>query len=319
MEVPGLTSRNVTLPVDAGRGYGRDDGVEVRYLVGGEGPPVVLLHGIGLDAATVSWRHALPALAEDYRVYAPDFPGHGRSEKPSVRYTTSYFRNVLRAFLAELDVASPRLVGISMGGAVALGHALGHALDNGGNGDGRADAASRDNGDGRADPGDGVEQLVLIDSYGLGEDAPWRAGASALLRTPFAHRLWWSGMGITRDAVRGHLRNVVAERPRDDLVEDVYHAVQDDAVGRTVSSWQRSEFRPGGFETCYADRLSALDVPTLLVHGGADPLLPAEWSKRAVERVTDGRLQVFEQCGHWPPRERPEEFVRVLDWFLDGG
>lgn len=312
MEVPGITSRNVTLPVDAGRGYGRDDEVEVRYLVGGGGPPVVLLHGIGLDAATVSWRHALPALAEDYRVYAPDFPGHGQSEKPSVRYTTSYFRDVLRAFLAELDVARPRLVGISMGGAVALGHALD-------SGNSRADGGSRDDGNGRDAPEDGVEQLVLIDSYGLGEDAPWRAGASALLRTPFAHRLWWSGMGTTRDAVRGHLRNVVAERPPEDLVEDVYRAVQDDAVGRTVSSWQRSEFRPGGFETCYSDRLSALDVPTLLVHGGADPLLPAEWSKRAVEQVADGRLQVFDQCGHWPPRERPEEFLRVLDWFLDGG
>lgn len=281
----GVESRRAALPVGDGP---RRDEVEVRYLVAGEGPPVVLLHGIGLDGAAVSWRHAFPALAEDFRVYALDFPGHGASDKPATRYTTGYFRDALASFLSAVDVERPRLVGISMGGAVALGHALTHD----------------------------VERLALVDSYGLGTDAPWRASASMLLRTPFLHRMWWSGVTVSRETVRGHLQTIVAGAPPDRLVSDVYHTVQDNAVGRTVSSWQRSEFRPGGFETCYLDRLAGLDAPTLLVHGAADPLLPVEWSTRAADRIESGELCVFEQCGHWPPRERPEEFARTLRAFL---
>lgn len=286
MESGAVESRRVEVTADDGRG--RDADMEVRYFVAGEGPPVVLLHGLGLDAATVSWRHVLPALAGEYRVYAPDLPGHGGSEKPTARYTTAFFRRAFEAFRTELGLESVRLVGLSMGGAVALGHAL---------------------------EGD-VERLVLVDSYGLGEDAPWRAGAATLLRAPFLQRLWWTGLGASRRTVRSHLRGVVAGRPPADLVEDVYAAVQDADVGRTTGSWQRSEFRAGGFETCYLDRLGGLEAPTLLVHGGADPLLPPSWSRRATDRIDDSRLCVFERCGHWPPRERPEEFTRALQSFL---
>lgn len=284
-DTAGVESRRAVLPV--GNGPRRDE-VDVRYLVAGEGPPVILLHGIGLDGAAISWRYVLPALAEDNRVYALDLPGHGESEKPTTRYTTGYFRDALAAFLQTCAVDRPRLVGISMGGAVAIGHALEHD----------------------------VERLALVNSYGLGTDAPWRAGASVLLRTPFLHRLWWSGVTVSRETVRGHLETLVAGQPSDSLVEDVYRTVQNGSVGRTLSSWQRSEFRPGGFETCYLDRLAGLDMPTLLVHGGADPLLPVEWSSRAADRIADGELCVFDACGHWPPRECPEEFTRSLQAFL---
>lgn len=303
MESTRVTSRRVTLSVDGDARHGgntdrdantRQDGggVDLRYLVGGDGPPVVLLHGIGFDAATVSWRHALPTLARDYRVYAPDFPGHGRSEKPTGRYTTGYYLRVLSAFLETLEIDRPRIVGISMGGAVGLGLALDDDSD--------------------------LARLVLVDSYGLGSDAPWRPGASALLRTPFANGLGWAALGSNRAAVRAYLQTIVSGRPSKPLVEDVYRAVQDHGVGRAMSSWQRSEFRPDGFETCYTGQLSDLQVPTLLVHGEADPLLPTRWSERAVDRIPESELDIFERCGHWPPRERPKKFVRVLGRFLNG-
>lgn len=286
MEREGVDARQVGVTVAAGPG--RPDDVDVRYFVAGEGPPVVLLHGIGLDAAAVSWRYLLPDLAREFRVYAPDLPGHGGSDKPRTRYTTDYFRGALEGFLDAVGTDLPRLVGISMGGAVALGHALDH----------------------------GAERLVLVDSYGLGEDAPWRAGASVALRVPFLQRLWWSGVGANRGAVREHLRALVAGRPPAELVEDVYRTVQDGAVGRTVGSWQRSEFRACGFATNYRDRLDTLSAPTLLVHGGADPLFPSEWSAHAADAIPDSDLCLFEECGHWPPRERPGEFARVVGGFL---
>lgn len=276
------TKRRVTLP-PCGREH---DEVEVAYRVAGDGDPVVCLHGVGLDAAGVSYRYLLPSLAKDRRVYVPDLPGHGDSEKPRTRYTTGYFRAVVESYLTELDLDDAALVGSSMGGAVALGH----ALDN------------------------GTTELVLADSYGLGDDAPWRPPAWGLLRIPFAQRAWWRQVGASRAAVRAHLETMCGYVP-DDLVADVYDAVQDVAVGRTVASWQRSEFRVCGLATDYSDRLDELDAEPLLVHGTVDPLLPARWSARAAA-TTGAEYVPFEGAGHWPAREQPERFARTVRGFL---
>lgn len=64
----------------------------MRHYAAGPGDPVVLLHGCGIDAATVSYRYLLPELAADHRVHAIDLPGHGLSDKPATRYTTGFFR-----------------------------------------------------------------------------------------------------------------------------------------------------------------------------------------------------------------------------------
>jgi pimeloyl-ACP methyl ester carboxylesterase len=276
--------------LSAGDGRGREREVEVAYYAAGdpEDDPVVLLHGCGLDAATVSYRYLLPELAAERRVYALDLPGHGHSEKPSARYTTEYFEGVLAAFLADRGIEKPSLVGISMGGGVALGYALEHP----------------------------VSRLVLVDSYGLGADAPWRPAASVALRVPMVHRSWWAGMGASEATVRGHLRSITAETPPSDLVRDVYRAIQDGDVGRTVRSWQRSEFRASGLATDYSDRLSGLETPTLLVHGTADPLLPASWSREAAARLPNGEASLYEGVGHWPPRERPGRFNEEVVAFL---
>lgn len=282
--------RRTTLTTGGGRGHNGE--VEVRYRVAGppDAPPLVLCHGIGLDAAAVSWRHALPVLAADRRVYAPDFPGHGDSEKPTTRYTTAFFRDVLEAFLEDRGLRGGPLdlMGVSMGGGVALGHAL--------------DA-------------DDVDRLVLVDSYGLGADAPWRPAAATMLRVPLAHQGWWRTIGSSPAMVREHLRPMTGGAPPEDLVTDVYEVVQEAAVGRTVASWQRSEFRAGGLATDYSDRLDELDCETLLVHGKRDPLLPASWSVDAAER-TGADLAVFGDCGHWVPREAPGKFNHVVGEFL---
>lgn len=288
MEMADAESRHVSLSVPGPDGSrGEPDEVSVRYRVAGEGPPLVLVHGVGLDAGDVSWRYALPALAGSHRVYAPDLPGHGDSEKPDRRYTTPYFRTALEAFLDRLGLNGAGLVGVSMGGGIALGH----ALDN------------------------PVEKLVLVDSYGLGADAGWRPPAWAMLRTPFAHRTWWRSIASSRFAVRTHLDTLTGDSAPRDLVEDVYRAVQVTDVGRTVASWQRSEFRATGLRTDHSDRLAGLDADVLFVHGAADPLIPMGWSKRAAE-VTGGELALFEDVGHWPPREQPERFNRRVRTFL---
>lgn len=267
------------------------DPVSVRYLSAGDGPPVVLVHGVGIDAAAVSWKYTIPALAGNRTVYALDLPGHGDSDKPRRRYTTDYFVDVLEAFVEEFDLAGAPLVGTSMGGAVALGYAL--------------------------DGGD-PERLALLDSYGLGGDAYWRPAATGVLWTPGISQHLWSGVGSSKASVRSSVAGLVGSTPDGSLVEDIYRTVQDRGVLRAMRSWQRSEFRPTGLKTDYTDRLDDFDAPTLLVHGADDPLLPPSWSRNAHRRLPNSDLHLLSGCGHWPTRERPEEVNRLLASFLGG-
>lgn len=279
-----ITSERVEVRVDG-------DDVDLHYRTGGSGPPLVFLHGIGLDAATVSWRHALPALADERTVYAPDLPGHGESDKPNRAYTTAYYLEAIEAFLDALDVDEPAMAGLSMGGALALGHAL---------------------------DGGSVERLVLVNSYGLGGDAYWRTAASGILQTPLLGNMLWQGVSASKPAIRTGLRSMGATEPSQELVDDVDSVVDRQTV-RAMRRWQRSEFRRTGFRTNYADRLDELTVPTLLIHGDEDPLLPPAWSRKAAAKVSESEIELVENCGHNPPRERPEQFNSAVQSFCATG
>lgn len=278
---PEITSERVELAVD-----GSD--VDIHYRTGGSGPPLVFLHGIGMDAATVSWRHALPELAAERTVYAPDLPGHGGSDKPDREYTTAYFLEVVTAFLDALDIDAPALAGLSMGGALALGHAL---------------------------DGGPVERLILVDSYGLGADAYWRTAASGMFRTPLVGNMLWRGVSSSKPAIRTGLRSMAATEPDRELVDDVA-AVMDRKTVRAMRRWQRHEFQSSGFRTDYSGQLGDVSVPTLVVHGDEDPLLPLSWSRRAAAALSDSELEIVENCGHCPPRERPAAFNSAVRSFV---
>jgi pimeloyl-ACP methyl ester carboxylesterase len=111
----------------------------LHYLVAGSGRPVILLHGLGLDA--LQWDGYIQALDDDGRVYAPDFLGFGRSDRPDVDYSTPLQTDVLRGFMDDLQIRQADLVGLSMGGWVAANFA-------------------------RLYP-DRVRRLVLVDAAGL--------------------------------------------------------------------------------------------------------------------------------------------------------
>ena len=277
-------SESNTVEVETGQ---RDTSTTVRYLEAGSGPPLVLLHGVGLDAAGISWKHAIPELAATHRVVAPDLPGHGESEKPDIAYTTDYYIEVLDALVAALDIECPSLAGISMGGCVALGYALENDVD----------------------------RLALVDSYGLGTDAAWRPMAATALRTPGMGQVVWSAMGTNEHTVKQTLRGYTTRTP-EAFVTEVHEVLQDPGCKRALNRWQRSEFGLFGFRSCYLGDLGDLSAPTLLVHGDDDTLLPAAWSRRAADRLPESELHVLEECGHWPPRERPERFNDLLAAFM---
>ena len=262
------------------------DGDEIRYLRAGESePPVVLLHGGGVDAAHLSWDPTLEALADDYRLFAPDLPGYGGSDAPNVSYSMDYFLDFLDVFLDGLGLEDATLVGLSMGGGVALGYAL-------------------------REP-ERVAGLVLVNSYGLGSDPP---RGTASMASPLA----WTALRHNRALLRWGLGTIVADRRTitDGMVAAAHRLLGRRHAGRAFRRFYRSETGSGSVVSNYSDRLSELSVPTLLVHGADDDLVPVAWSRRARDRIPRARLVVFENCGHWPPREKPEGFARVVASFL---
>ncbi len=264
-------------------------GVAVRFLETGSGPPLVLLHGADVGSADLTWRPLIPVLAEAFRVIAPDLPGHGSSPPlPGPPATEAYIR-WLGAFLDALGIRRTALVGLSLGGAISLGFALQHP--------------------------ERVSRLVLVASYGLMRRVPLHALGYRLVRIPPLVALL-TRLRAAPFVLRLGLRWVVGD-PRavpPALLQEVAAAVR--ARKSLFYAWLATELDKHTVRTCYLDRLEELRVPTLLLHGDRDRLVPVEAAQEAARRIPHARLVVFPGCGHWVPRERPEAFCREVLGFL---
>ena len=279
-----LERRTVTLP----------EGARVVYRTGGAegGPPVVLLHGGGIDNGMLSWRDTIPVLVgAGLRVYVPDMPGYGDSP-PDARPSTmenliGYLGGLMDAW--QLDRAT--LMGISMGGAIAIGYTL-------------------------AQPAR-VERLVLIGTYGIQDRAPFHRLSYLFVRVPWLTRLSWALMRRSRAMARYSLAQIVRNpRSRTELlVDEVLEALQDTSAQKAFGAFQRDEIRWHGVKTSYVHRLSEIDVPVLMIHGSRDIGVAVRDAERAAARLRNGRLEVIEGAGHWTQRDDPERVNRLLlDW-----
>lgn len=254
----------------------------------------MLVHGGGLDAAALSWREVLPRLAEEFAVYAPDLPGYGGSARPRTTPSARYYAGIVTGFLRELDLTDVRLAGVSLGGAAVIGATL--------------------------ESPDRVSRLAPIDAYGLGSTIPGGPLASLLARLPGVAELSWAAMRHSPRLVALSVRVVVAPgNATPALVDDVVAAIRE-TDGDAWRRFQRAEVTGRGLATNYLDDLPQLAVPTLYVHGEADPLVPSGWAVRAASVTPDATLRVLGNCGHWAPRERPERVADLLaEFFADGG
>lgn len=262
------------------------------FSAGAPGSPVMLLHGGGLDSASLSWRLALPALAQQHRVFAFDWPGYGQSDQPAAPHTLDLYVEVLGGLLDALSLPSASLVGLSLGGGAALGFAL--------------KTPAR------------VEKLVLVGSYGLQRTAPGGRAAYSFVRLGFLTDWTYAVLRRSRAVTRASLRAIVHD-PRaitPELEEEVFRLVQEPTVGRAFQSLQQHEVLPNGVRTVFLDRLAELKMPVLLVHGAHDTLVPLKDAEEAARRLPQGRLEVFPDSAHWPPREEPERFAQTVLAFL---
>jgi pimeloyl-ACP methyl ester carboxylesterase len=236
------------------------EGLRVRCLTGGEAnsAPVLLLHGGGYDSASLSYGRSIGPISRHHKVFAPDWPGYGQIDKPKTDYSTEYYVGFLGRLMDALGLQRASLVGISMGGAIALGFGL-------------------------RSP-ERVERLVLVDSHGLGGEVSGGTASYLLVRIPLLNRLMWAALGRSRRMVRGSLRSVFYD-PRavtDDLVEKVHRLAKEPKAGQAWRAWQKSEVGRRGLRTDYVDELHELAVPTLILHGAEDRYVPVSWARRAM-------------------------------------
>ena len=277
-------------------GWVEVDGLRVHCLKAGEGNvPVLLLHGGGYDSASLSYKHAVGPISEHHRVFAPDWPGYGESDKPEMQYSTEYYVGFLGRLMDALSMEKASLVGISMGGAIALGFSL--------------RSPQR------------VDKLVLVDSHGLGGEVPGGVASYVFVRLPLLNKLVWAALGRSRRMVRASLQTTFYD-PRaitENLVNEVYELVKKPRVGQAWRSWQKNEIGREGLRTNFVNRLHELAVPTLILHGAEDKYVPDSWALRAHTLIKDSELHIFPQCGHWLTLERPEEFDGAVLAFLTKG
>ncbi len=266
------------------------DGVMAQVLTAGEGTPLVLLHGDG-DSPAV-WQWVLPAVAREYRVFAPSLPGHADTDKPRLKYSREYMTQFIRRFLDALALDPCILVGHSIGGLVALRLAL--------------------------DDPDRFPALVLLDSTGLGrevspllalESLPWAGEfAIAAARSPF-------GGSLRAMSRLSQLFWRPDRAPAGWLAEQRRLALLPGFLDASIAA-KRAMLGPWGQREVLLDELHRLPMPTLVVWGANDAVVPAVHAQRAVHRLPHAELAVIPQCGHMAHVERPEKFLRALLPFL---
>ena len=280
--------------------------LRVHHMHGGRGSPVVFIHGLG-SSGYMEWRFTLGPTAERHRVYAPDLPGYGRTEKPRTRYTIPYFARFVERYIENRGLRSVVLVGASLGGRIALELALEQPRL--------------------------VRKLVLVNTLGLGRPQIRMAQmAYGLVTIP---RVGEAVMRFTRDALSWAspkmIRRVAGryagassdlERSMDDVyLGNLREMYAGDDFHNAYLSTVRSLINPralfGGNHDVTA-RLNEIKVPLQLIWGADDPLFPVAHAARAHALVAHSRLAVIEGAGHAPQAERPEEFNRVLLKFIDG-
>jgi pimeloyl-ACP methyl ester carboxylesterase len=284
---PGLETcaREIELP---------KSGLRLFAFVSGEPKPVtmVLLHGLGDEADT--WRHLIGPLSTYAQVVAPDLPGFGRSDKPRRKYTAHFLCDAISELVEQLGISNAIVVGSSMGAVLAQNLALGGPA--------------------------WLKGLVLIDGTLLNQAQ--RIDPTLLL---FMLPGWgeWLYTRLRKDpqAAYESLRTYYANLdslPREEqrfLFQRVNQRVWDDAQRHAYLSTLRN-LGPhvAGQQKGLIERLSRLALPTLILWGAQDRVLPLASGQAAAAAQPSARLVILPEAGHLPHQEQPQA---VLQAFLE--
>jgi 2-hydroxymuconate-semialdehyde hydrolase len=259
-------------------------GIATNYHDQGEGQPVMLIHGSGPGVtAWANWRLCIPALAEKYRVIAPDMVGFGYTDRPEgVVYNLDMWVQHTIEFLDALAIEQVSLVGNSFGGALSLALTIRHP--------------------------ERVKRLVLMGSAGLSFEL-----------TPGLNTGW--GYTPSVENMRKLLDIFAYDRSlvTDELAQMRYEASIQPGFQEAFSS-MFPEPRQRGIEMLSSpeEDIRAIKQDTLIIHGREDKILPMSCSLRLFELISRSEIHIFGECGHWTQIEHNQRFnMLVGDFFAD--
>jgi 2-hydroxy-6-oxonona-2,4-dienedioate hydrolase len=271
--------------------------VEVRYLRiaatapgGASAPPLILVHGTPATLFTFSdvlfggpGFASLPARLPDRDIYALEVIGHGIATAEAPPHDFARCAEFVAGFAEH--VGSPRvdLAGNSYGGEFCLRVAL--------------------------DRPELVRRLVLLDSSGAHrEDAEFLPEEVAMREHPLADLGW---LANSRENVRGALQPHFRDPVDDDRVEEVFLVCENAVNWRAMIALARDE------NGTREPDLPRLEVETLVLWGDRDVAYPVDrFARRIAFAIPDARLEIIEDCGHYPQEERPERVIEALARFL---
>ena len=275
------------------RWTGRVQGRAAAWVEAGapDAPPLLVLHGAGLDRGGCSFGPAIPGLAEHFRVLAPDLPGHGDTQiLPEGRGLPGLARWAA-AFLDHMGIDRLPVTGVSMGGAVSILMALDHRPR--------------------------VMGIVPCATYGIARRAPMLHPLfHAVTRLPLnrmadplianSNIAAWSALraivhdpSVITPEIVAELRRVAAETPAEDFFDSFF----------------RSEVTPTGFRTALLPRLGSLKVPALFIHGLHDGAVPVAAGREAARAAGVDLVEL--DAGHWPMFEDPDGYLAAALPFLE--
>jgi len=266
-------------------------GYRRAFVTFGSGPALLLIHGIGDSSDT--WRPVLDQLAQHHTIVAPDLLGHGRSEKPRADYSVAAYANGMRDLLSVLEIDRATVIGHSLGGGVAGQFAYQFP--------------------------ERCERLVLVDSGGVGKSV------SPLLRlaaVPGIEALM-PLFGLPPVRTAGRLAGDVLRKFSTALGRDteelmaVFDALPDTAARRAILRTLRSGVDWRGQVITMLDRAYLAEgLPTLLIWGRHDAVIPLDHGRLAHAAMPGSELEIFDDAGHFPHHADPDRFAEIVSDFV---
>jgi len=252
------------------------NGLKIYYIQQGQGPAVMCLHGLGSSAA--DWQYQLPALAQGYRVIAPDLRGHGQTPARLRSITVRAMADDVAVLLDELQAAPAHLVGLSLGGCVAQVVALRHP--------------------------ERVRSLTLVNTFARLRPAGWQ-GARRMLRRLLL--MCFAPM----PANAAFIAEGLFPRPDQALLREIAAA---SLCGNSRGTYFAAVCALLGFDV--RKQLARLRCPTLVIAGDRDTTVSLA-AKRELQRLIPGaRLVVVADSGHATPYDQMDTFNRTVMEFL---
>ncbi len=271
----------------AGIQYRTIHGYHRAFILTGQGPAVLLIHGIG--DSSESWRDLIPDLARDHTVIAPDLLGHGKSDKPRADYSIGAYANAMRDLLSVLDIDRVTVVGHSLGGGVAMQFAYQFP--------------------------ERCERLVLVSTGGVSHEVHpalrFASAPNADLVLPLLGAPGARAIGQVAFALLKALKTKVGHDA--EQLTRVFDALPNAASRRAFVRTLRAAVDWRGQAITMLDRCYlARNMPTLLVWGDRDGVIPVAHAYQIHAAMPDSRIEIFTNSGHFPHQNDPARFLRVF-------